>query len=339
MFQERNIIPETQRQNERLKPGHKLLLAGPAFLASFAFTEKVNKTLVARKKFNEMAFTSLLTEYVSIHDLLSELVGKENIVVTETALTFGKETSNGIVWKNIQLPTERFGLCSVNIPFLTEHYRSWPRDAYSLINEKILINKDAWTISDENIKISNLGEEGKVLSKGKSILVTPDIWKKSQEEIQKLTQEGYRIGMLPFVDPTKQKYDFKETHFDGHTSLIKDKNDNLALVVADSYSRQGNDARKLIRRGCETIGAKMVEVDDRQLPPLAFNFLQFEDKSIAMTISEARDLKLTLGNLVGNDKVFTTELPLIYIPKLTVGSIRCLTNIIPSWILTKYNSI
>lgn len=138
------------------------------------------------------------------------------------------------------------------------------------------------------------------------------------------------------MKPEKQKYDFMEGHIDGHAALIEDENGQLALVVADSYSHQGNHTRKLIRGAAEAIGAEMKEVYDYNLPPLAFNLVQFEDRSIAITNSEARDLEVTLAMLVGKDKVFTTEVPLVKIPELTCGGIRCLTNIISPTFSTNF---
>ncbi|MDP2585997.1 MAG: hypothetical protein Q8P29_03900 [Candidatus Levybacteria bacterium] len=319
---------EIQKTCERLKPGHKLSLAGPNFLTAFAFIDKENNALNYAGRVNEKTMISLFNEYDSIYKLLKRLVGK-NLIVIKTDFTVGKSTPTGPEFKNIDLPNE-MSYGSVSAPFLTTFYRSWPRDAHTLINGKILANKDAWNIEKDNIRISGLGEGGKVFTKKNSILVTPDIWKNSRDEIRGLINIGFKVGYLPFVDPKKQRHDFKENHLDGHSGLIEDKNGQLALVVAHSYSHQGNGTRKLIIRACESIDAQIVEVDDRNLPPLPFNFEQFEDRSIAVTNSEARDLEVTLMNLAGEDKVFKTDVPLVKIPRLTCGGIRCLTNIIPS---------
>ena len=327
-----------KEKNERLKLGQKLLLAGHSFLAAFAFEHDINGVPVFRNNINEKYFNNLMREYFSIHKLLSGLVGKENLLITENYLTIGKGSRDKVQYEDVRLPSSDFDLPTIAAPFMNSHYHSWPRDAHVMLGAEILTNKDAWTVQDKDISVSGLGEGGKVLVKDKAILVTPDIHKSSKDEIGKLTKEGYHIGVLPRVNPVKQKYGFMNEHIDGHASLIKDKDDNLALVVADSYLRQGNDTYKNIKTACKATGAEIVEVDDRNLPPLAFNLLQFEDKSIAVTNSVARDLEVTLHDLVGRDKVFMTEVPITYIPKLARGGIRCLTNAIPSWVINDYNS-
>jgi hypothetical protein len=335
---QKNISEGLKEQNERLKPGQKLLLAGHSFLAAFAFEHDINRIPLFKNNLNEDRLNNLMKEYFSIYGLLSGLVGKENVLVTDNCLEVGKSTYGKTVHEEVRLPDGNLNLQTIAAPFITDYYHCWPRDAHSLINGKVLTNKDTWTVQDKDISVSGLGEGGKVLVKDQAILITPDIYKSSKDEIGRLIKEGYRIGVLPFVDPSKQKHEFRADHIDGHASLIKDKDDKLTLVVADSYSRQGNDAMKFIREGCSTIGAKIVGVDDQYLPPLAFNLLQFEDKSIAMASALFRDLEVTLSGLVGGDKVFMTDTPITYIPKLAHGGIRCLTNTIPSWVINNYNS-
>jgi hypothetical protein len=321
MLIENNRVREEHQQAERLQHGHKLLLAGPDFLVSFAFLDKVDKELRRKSGLDEDVLLSLLKEYASIYELLAGLVGKENIIVAKTEFTFGKNSPTGVQLQSVNLPNElSFG--AVEIPPLSKFYRAWPRDAYTLVDAKVLISKDAWSTQGKNMEYSGLAEGGRVLARGKAILVTPDIWKTSKDEIRSLQERGFKVGRLPFVDPVKQKYDFKENHIEG-------ENGQLYLVVADSYSRQGGHTRSSISQACDSVEVEIVEVDDKNLPPLAFNLVQFDDRSIAMTTSEARDLDVTLSWLVGKGKIFTTEIPLVQIPNLTCGGIRCLSNIIP----------
>lgn len=318
----------SSKEQQRLPLGHKLLLAGPAFLMAFCFKDQEAKPKAEQRNLEE-AMSVMMREYYSIHNLFTGLLGKENIIVVANSLIVGKTGARGVNWREVNLPKELdFG--SEPAAWLREFYCSWPRDAHTIVGDRILANEKAWSAKLEALEFSGLGEGGKVLIRNNGILVTPDIWKQSKLEIDDLRQRGFNVGYLPSVNPSKQKYDLKKDHIDGHASLIEDKNGELVLLVADSYSHQGSKARDTIRRGAEAINARMVEVADANLPPLAFNLLQFEDGSVALTDSEAQDLTLTLSGLVGPNKVFTTDIPIQNIPSSTCGGIRCLTNTIPS---------
>jgi len=327
-----------KEQNKRLKPGQKLLLAGHSFLASLAFEQDVSGITPLKNNLNQEKLFHLMNEYFSINNLLLRLVGKENLLITENFLAVGKISEGKTVREDIRLPSGNSALQTVKTPFLTNIYNCWPREAHTLIDGKILINNSAWKLQNSAITVSDLGEGGKVLTQDKTILVTPDIYEKAKDELKNLISEDYRIGVLPLVMKAKQGFDFTGSHIDGHASLIKDKNNKLALVVADSYFRQGNDSQRLIKKASKAINAQLIEVDDRNLPPLAFNMLQFEDKSVAMTGSVSKNLEAVISDLVGKNKVFTTGIPLTCVPKLSWGGIRCLTNTIPSWVINSYNS-
>lgn len=321
---------EKLRSAEKLPPGHKLILAGPAFLLALSISPEDKLGTFFRKpsQLNGNLLQEIMSEYDSIFQLFSRIVGPENLIVAKNAITVGKDSPAGIALKDIELPPE-LDYGGVDLGFLTKPYSCWPRDAFSLLNGRIIGNKNAWNDHDYPTAIGLLGEGGKVLSKKDAILVTPDIWKTQKKILKMFKQEGINVGVLPFVETAKQKYDFKEDHIDGHANLLEDKNGELVLLVTDSYSKQGGSTRKNLRRTAEMIGAKLVEVEDTNLPPLPLNFLQFEDRSIAVSNSQAQDLIITLSYLVGQDKVFRTDVPLRTIPKLAGGGIRCLTNIIP----------
>jgi hypothetical protein len=332
-------IPSSEgfRQNERLKPGQKLLLSSIDYLTSFTFLDKKfnedgSISLSAKEKIDDKLLESIFKEYFSIYGLLAGLVGKENITVVKNELKLSVDPKTG---KDIpvNLPDD---LGAKKLPFLTEFFHTWIRDAHTLLNGKIFTNPNAWTQKDANTIMSGLGEGGKVLTRSKSILVTPDIYETSKADIKNLSSSGFKIGYLPFVDKSKQKNLFHEEHVDGHATLVEYVGGRLALVVASSYISQGEGAKKQIKKAADKIGAKLFEVDDRILPPLAFNLLQFEDRSIAMT-SGAKTLETILASIVGKDKIFTTKYPIENIPKLHWGGIRCLTNIILSYYVDLLN--
>lgn len=308
---------------ERLKPGEKLLLAGPAAVLSFAIA------LHGGKNAEEIGRSRILREYAAIHYTFSQLVGKENLIVLKNKIGVKKQLDSGeIVYEDIFLPeTDIFN--ERELPFLSWRGSYWPRDAYGVFGDQLYVNGDCWKAEYLEIfgaKASCLGEQGKVLHAGDVVLVTPDIWKKNKEELRELQDRGLRVGWIPFVDPYEQRYGIIEDHIDGHASLIENKEGGLSLVVGDSYSRQGRGTLKRIKAAADYIEADLVEVDDRSLPPLAFNLVQFNDRSVVVTGAEMNDLRFTLAELVGGERVFTTPIPIEQIPTVAKGGIRCLTN-------------
>jgi hypothetical protein len=328
------VILEAFRGNEKLKPGQKLLLSSIDNLMAFTFFDKKfnedgTVSLSFKEKIDDDLAKSIIREYYSIYGLLAGLVGRENIIVLKNKLNIGTTEKDAI----IPIPDD-FG--AKRLPFLTDFFHTWIRDAHTILNDKIFTNRDAWIEQDNNTEISKIGEGGKVLTRSKSILITPDIYEESKEDLQNLINSGFKIGYLPFVDASKQKNRFHKEHIDGHTTLVEYAGNRLALVVAKSYIYQGGGSEKQIKKAADKIGAKLFEVDDKNLPPLAFNLLQFADRSIAMT-SGAKILETILASIVGKEKVFTTRYPIENIPKHHWGSIRCLTNIILSQYINNLN--
>lgn len=315
------LIPES---NERLYPGHKLLLAGPASILGFTIAQSRKKGLTTEIN------TDILKEYLSIYELLSNLLGSENLVVSKNDVVVGHSLPyGGIEFKSIPLPND-INLGGKSILFFQGKASFWPRDAFSLLGDSVFVDSNYWQtdyIQRFEFITSPLGEGGKVLHKTNAMLVTPDIWKE-KKELNELREKGFKIGCIPFVDPVKQKFKFIENHIDGHASLLEDKNGELALVVADSYSRQGKKTLKKLRNAAEIIEATLHEVDDQALPPLALNLIQFNDRSVVVTKADRKDLEFTLSFIVGPDKIFTTPIPIQLIPELANGGIRCLTNVL-----------
>ncbi len=312
---------------KRLPPNHKLLLAGPAFLLTFTFFDQEKRI---QSSPNQGTLERTIEEYFSIHHLFTLLLGPENILVAKTGIILGHQKISEIEWEEITLPEDlimNLGLQETEIPFLSKFHHSWPRNAFNLIGGEIYAKEGALVEEIPGIRISPLGDNGSVLHRKNAVLVTQDIWRNHKNEIEELKEKGFSVGSLPLVNPSKQKYkNFPEEHLDCHACLIEGDDSKLYLVVADSYSRQGKGTRKKIRLAAETVEAEMVEIDDRNLPPFALNLIQFEDNSILMTDSEAKDLEYTLVGLVDRNRVYTTDIPIELIPRLTGGGIYCLTN-------------
>lgn len=323
------IAHEISKQTERLLPGHKILLGGPAGLLNVNCTRD-KPSLQKKVKFDEQLAQQMFAEWFSIYSLLAHLVGKDNVVVADTDAAVERNNKGFFVNRGSTNLLNGLNFNTAGAPYLSEDFLCWPRDAYTLLDNKILANIYAWGVTPpKNVKLSGLGEQGKVLIKDKAILVAPDIWATSQNEISELKQSKFKVGCLPCIDTTKQNYKLVDMHIDGHSALIKDKNGDLVLLVANSYFYQRKGTGELIMQAANMVEAKVVVVDDSRLPPLALNLIQFEDGSIAFTNSDAPDLEYTLASLVGDDKIFKTAIPITTLPSRALGGMRCLTNILP----------
>lgn len=325
-------------QSEKLKPGHKLILPDPMALLSLAYkgerrdiTDRV-AVVSGIEGINEDIFAALSTEYIVMHHLLSSLVGPERMFVVKTSLISLKDQVGGssFTYEEKFAPREmQQDLGSKRAVFLSKGAGAWPRDAHTLIDGEILTRPNAWSMQDEHIRPSNLGEGGKVLIRNKTLFVTKDIWDSEKRELKELQEKGFRVAYLPYIAKPDPNSKYDEDHLDCHASLLEDKKGELVLLVAKSYAFQGKKTRKQLREACERTHVRIIEIDDSLLPPLALNMLQFKDRSVAVTADPSNTLTDILTDIVGKDKVFPTEVPLVQIPLLAGGGIRCLTNEIP----------
>ena len=296
---------------ECIMPGFKLVLASGDFIASI-YPEKKRDVENHALNFKQ----ALWREYFAVRDLLYKMLGRESLVVVK-----GKILTNHTEY-----------LEQAEIPWLQSHYRDWTRDALTQANGETILFNEAWKAGENWMPGSPLGEGGTVLVRRNAIVVGEETAYGSSLEIEELEQEGYKVATLPPV--TNPRSGFIPHHVDGQATLLETKTGELVLIIARSYEKQDDgktaDATSL---AAETIGAHKIVIDDRRLPPLALNLIQFDDFSIAMTAGAPR-LENLLKGLVGKDRVFTTDTPIRLIPSNTEGGIRCMTNIFPEALIT-----
>ncbi len=331
---------EPTDQERRLPPGFKLLLSGPGSVLPFAFQDEssTQTTLVTSKNMgiaasvghglSEYALARIISEYAEIHALTTSLVGAKNLVVARNPVILGKNIDGALVTNSLPVP-QQLDFNSQEIGFLETYFKLWPRDSHTVLGDQVLSRSDSWRGDYPKRKVSLLGEGGKVLTRKKAVLVTPDVWRYGRDEVMGLMNLGFKVGSMPFVEAGKQEYVFNEEHIDGHVTLIENDMGNMYLLVAKSYARQGGGTGKQLRIASETVGAELIEIEDGGLPPLAFNLLQFEDGAIAMT-DGAKELEEAAAQIMGKERVFSTRSPLEIIPSMTRGGIRCLTNLVPA---------
>lgn len=322
--------------NEKIADPYKLLFTDGASLMSLASGKSgaIIPTKNPKDIYDPNKTAALAREWDSIYQLLVSLVGREKVIIARTGVVTGKKVFDGqsrIKWQYAYAPhSERIG--AIDLPFLDPLYSSWPRDGFTVIGDHVYGNSHpkAWRYNDDCVQLSPLGEGGKVLTAGNRVVVSKDLWNSEKMTINKLQDEGFKVGWLPIVNPDRQKvnFNYEQRHIDGHAALVTTKEEETVLLAAQSYASQDRDTLANLRKTARDIGGKLHLVKDTHIPPLSLNFLQFRDHSVAMT-SDAAELEEFLIELLGEDLVHTTTVPIANIPIVGAGSIRCLTNLLP----------
>lgn len=219
-----------------------------------------------------------------------------------------------------------------NIPALDLHYHSWPRNAHTIIGGQVYVVPDAWKVQDSRVIKTEFGNGGAVLTKGNAVVAANVAIYDIEEEVEALRERGIRVGVIPPVSPLSQKCAFAYDDIDCHVALVENRDSELNLFVAKSYFDQDVRTGEEIRRAAEEIESRLTVIEDAGLPPFSFNLVQFSDLSVVMT-SGAPVLEESIMELVGEEKVHTTDVPIVEIPKRKMGGISCMTNITPDFLI------
>lgn len=311
-------------QLERLKPGMKLLLAGPDMIVNF-----IGGSKAPARKFHSSNFDSMVSEYHAIHALFCSIVGSENLVIIDNRDSWNYEYQRQAqVYINEQFRT----IPQVKIPGLHSRNYYYPRDAHTFLGNEMVVNTLSWGNDTDGYPLGScLGEGGAVLSRGNYVIMSEELAEVEWYQLPALKAKDIKIGTVP-SPAIGLPGNFARAHIDGHVALIEDIKGILTLLVAESYYQAAGARRQSITKAALLIGADKVVINDKNLPPLAFNLVQFHDGSVAMT-SKADDLEEIIRELVGEKFIHTTRIPLVEFPNRAKSGLRCLSNEAPAYML------
>lgn len=220
----------------------------------------------------------------------------------------------------------------------------FPRDIVFDLDGKILINPQANLMPVQGfVTTSLLGEGGHILKIGRKILLPSNLgFTKSRLKFEKDIREllaGYEVGFLPWPFGVEIRNggqvleEFPGTHLDRVAAFIKGAEGRDYLLVDPNYL---NDSRlpwgsykgELIATA-RRMGITLVVIDksDRDVP-YGLNLVQFNDGSVFMS-SGHKSLEALIKQIVGDDRVFTTNRPVIYFPILRRGGLNCMILFAP----------
>jgi hypothetical protein len=289
-------------------------------------------------KFGKELGEQAIDEYFSVLRALDSVRGHELKIVKNATTLLTKDEFGRTVPKTADFE-DITGVENIELrlpPYATEN--SFPRDIFVNLGDFLFVNPAAIEIANTGLVYpSPLGEGGKVLCSGKSVIVSEDIWsnRELKPQFKMLKEAGYKFGAIPLVrNDNRERGEnyFVGDHIDGHTAIIADKDGRNHVLFAKSYASQSAKTRAKILEACDYIEAEPIEIDDAKQTFLALNLTQFKEGTVIVT-KGADEIIEIVSDLVGPGKVISTSESIDVIPRYLAGGIHCMTNVCPEWLL------
>ncbi|TSC90167.1 MAG: hypothetical protein G01um10145_271 [Microgenomates group bacterium Gr01-1014_5] len=241
----------------------------------------------------------------------------------------------------------RFGVSGVNLHHLISS-TCFPRDMLVHLDTITFVNPDAnFFLPELRSRMSYLGEGGAVLRVNSKLFFSDprgcDLkkHKKHSEHIKQLPAR-FNVGLLPFPCGveinmlTGYSEEFLNHHVDRTAAFIKGRDGKDYLLVEPVYISENQQPwgsyAKFIQDQCTKLGVELVVIerapDDT---PYSLNLVQFYDGTVMMTAGH-ESLEKIIRQIVGDNRVITTQRPLVYYPVIRRGGWRCMSVFAPEGI-------
>lgn len=268
-----------------------------------------------------------------------------------------------LMYAGLRERLEEEGFEFVPFPTVSAESIAFPRDfAVQLPGNLSLIDSDlSELIFPENVNgyrviKSPYGQGGRIHIRKQVALVHQKIFFEyggsiagDAPQLKPLHEAGVAVGLLP--NPIRWAYREKkwayvpDDHIDRISGLLEDRKGNMHLIVdphvhsgyLGPFSKPKVGPHKTIeqyKRVCATIGVKL-HVPRKLSVPLSFGFMQFDTGQVLMTSGDEEVLRI-VADIVGEENVFVTIVPIMHYPAWNHAGIHCLIGEIPHWILTFY---
>lgn len=223
----------------------------------------------------------------------------------------------------------------------------FPRDMMTDFDGRTYLNPEANCLLGDNTGITSpLGEGGMILKSGKKLFMAdPEgfirIKTQYSSDIRSLSH-GFQFSFLPFPlalevnMQTQTSSQFSNPHLDRAAALIKGKDGRDYLLAdrmyVDSIHAPWGNYWPHIETACRKLRVSPIVVANSQDIPYSLNLVQFQDGSVVMTGGHEKVRNL-VAEIVGEKKVKTTDIPLVFYPIFRQGGVRCLTLFAPQKIV------
>ena len=300
----------------------------------------------------EMIVQRCLDEYSTILGCLYE-ASEGQVTLTKTPI-FGVNLSQGSVnWKEFEVPALGIDLPTIDLQSRSYNpEKSVVRDLFTDFSnangELVFIDSSVVPkLRDtDTLRKSPLGEGGKVLRAGLSVLVSEDLWSRRdlEPDLRRIKRLGYKVAPVPWVNPSCRPGTEEQMvpgHIDGHISLIEGVDGKTYMLFLDSYENQDEKTKEKLRQAAEFLGVVPVRIEDKGLPPLPLNILQLPNNNVVLSrgFQPHSQLEQELETIVGTDSMFITKVPLQLMPHHTKAGIRCFTNVTNPKMIERIHSL
>lgn len=235
---------------------------------------------------------------------------------------------------------------------------AYPRDFVTVLPNLILVNSQIARVrvgekDNYHILSSPYGEGGRVLAWEKTMfvcerLVLEDKHSSGPKGLREIRQAGIKIALFPpflslaFSISGVEKRAFFNDHLDRVACLIQGKDRGPHLVVdpqihtADWKGRKQapcwiqrfpENTIKRIKQVCEPLEIE-VHCPKKLEIPYSLNLIQFPDGQVLMTSGDDSVAEV-VSEIVGEDKIVQTPIPIRFFPVWACAGIRCLINEAP----------
>ena len=284
---------------------------------------------------------ALRTEYAAIAHALSS-TGEDFVVVNLAKII--DQGGDNVGMQNESLCLE---------PGFPEQLYTFPRDAFMTVKRLFLTNAGpsvAMRINNAECTglCSQFGEGGRVLGRRKTLLVAEALCINGEaalseqlEDMGKIRDMGYLMATIPNPDgivcgSTDKRSISYTDHLDRVGGLLEDRCGELYLVLDPNFrcysdgtsllSRE--DSRGLVQSQCESVGVEVL-ISPRDLEvPYSVGFYQTPGGRVVITSGDEAVAE-TVANIVGEENVYTTNVPIEYFPAHVSAGIHCLVTDIP----------
>ena len=322
-----------------------------------SFSAPIGEIELCRKvlrniKSGEDSLIEIQKEYMSIFFALVEM----EIDFSISCSVLEKEYRQGLEGLLTGLRREFGDIFNIKITDISKYcpidLASFPKDvatilvAGSLINSEVEIPKKIGIKNVSNVLLSSYGEGGRVLSCRDVVLVSDHLTLGEFRPIERarvrdFDQMEVNLGLIPL--PVSSIFSlssidkaFPNDHLDRVACLIEGKDEKLHLIVdpkIHTYKKDESqnwiiqkpeESLEDIRKVCDSLGIELHRPKKTEIP-YVLNLVQFEDKRILMTGGDECVHQL-ISEIVGEDMVITTEVPIQLYPTFNRAGIGCIIN-------------
>ncbi len=291
---------------------------------------------------------AIINEYTAIISALIQAQGSDNVFIAKPShMDYMTQQIINRTLPRIHQLSEAVWQNAHDFPFQTGPANQtlfFIRDYYNLIGQFVFINRGGIVVqhpdvAGKHVLASSFSQGGQVLSPleqatNKVVVVSASM--KDTLGHRKLLQEQGNIvltlsDVLPESQPAGSKQNFTRTHIDGHAMMVTAPDNTAWFLIAESYATQNAQTKQEV----STIRNYMpVMVIPDNATHLAFNTVQFENYRVVCprggsdesTVYQPSNLEIAIQDIVGNNNMIITDVPLVHIPEHQSGGIRCMTN-------------